>query len=79
MTHEELIQIAIEQLKDNKVTREMIADPIVRDAAVVYFKIKPHANLKLTLDSKTGEQIEYLYTQDTLLPEYYDHCHPNAA
>lgn len=74
MTHDELIQKAVEQLKSNKLTRDMLADPQVRDAVVVYFKIRPHSNCMLTLDSKTGEQINAYFTPDPLLLEYYDHC-----
>ena len=74
MTHDELIQKAIEHLKANKVTEEMLSDPQVREAAVLYFKIRPHSNCKLTLDSKTGEQIDAYFTPDPLLREYMDHC-----
>jgi hypothetical protein len=74
MTHDKLIQKAIEQLKDNKVTKEMLESPHVRDAAVVYFKIRPHSNCLLVLDSQTGEQITAHFTSDPLLKEYMSHC-----
>jgi hypothetical protein len=74
MTHDELIQKAIEQLKDNKVTKEMLESPHVRDAAVVYFKIRPHSNCMLVLDSQTGEQITGHFSSDPLLREYMSHC-----
>jgi hypothetical protein len=74
MTDDELIQKAIEHLKPNKVTEEMLSDPQVREAAVVYFKIRPHLNCMLTLDSGTGEQISKYFTPDPLLREYMDHC-----
>ena len=74
MTHEELVQSAIEQLKRNKVTPDMIESPHVRDAAVVYFKIRPHSNCMLVLDSQTGEQITGHFSNDPLLLEYVSHC-----
>lgn len=74
MTHDELIQKAIEQPRANKFPPEMLLDPRICEAAVVYFKIRPHSNCMLTLDSKTGEQIGAYFTTDPLLREHYDHC-----
>ena len=74
MTRDELIQRAMEQLKGNNVTCGMLADPQVRDAAVVYFKIRPHSNCMLILDSQTGDRISGHFTTNPLLREYVDHC-----
>jgi hypothetical protein len=75
MTHEELIEKAIEQLKNNKVTKDMLESPHVRDAAVVYFKIRPSSNCMLVLDRQTGERITAHFGSDPLLKEYMSHCH----
>jgi hypothetical protein len=75
MTHEELVQKAIEQLKNNKVTQDMLESPHVRDATVIYFKIRPNSNCMLVLDSQTGEQITAQFGNDPFLKEYMSHCH----
>ena len=75
VTHEELIQIAIGRLAArNKVAQDKLADPQVRDAAVVYFKIRPHSNCMLVLDSQTGEQITAHFGPDPFLQKYMSHC-----
>ena len=57
MTHDALIQQVTSQLAQNKVSKDMLEMPQVRDAVVVYFKIKPDANVEMVLDSHSGEQI----------------------
>ncbi|MGA3266995.1 MAG: hypothetical protein ABSE16_09255 [Verrucomicrobiota bacterium] len=57
LTHDALIQQAIGQLAQNKVRKDMLEMPVVRDAALVYFKIKPADNVEMLLDSHSGEQI----------------------
>ncbi len=61
MTHNELIQKAIEHLKNNKVEKDMLESPLVHDATVVYFKIKSktgsYSYVMMLLDSQTGEQL----------------------
>jgi hypothetical protein len=74
MTHDELIRRAIEQLKENKVTSAMLESPHVRDAAVVYFKIRPDSNCMLVLDSQTGEKIVGYFSNEPFIPEYMSHC-----
>lgn len=78
MTHEELVDEAIEQLKKNNISKDMLGNPVVRDAAVVYFTIqadstsKPDSNGALVLDIQTGEQISARFSSDPLLKEYVE-------
>jgi len=74
MTNEQLIERAIEQLKDNKVRKDMLESPRVRPAAVVYFKIHPNQNVMLVLDKESGEQITAYFGSDPFLKEYMSHC-----
>lgn len=74
MSHEELIQTAIKQLKENnKLQEHMLESPRVRDAAVVYFKIRPDSNVMLVLDSQTGEGITAHFSPDPFLIEHMRH------
>ncbi len=72
MTHEELVQKAIEQLKENnKIPSNVLESPHVRDAAVVYFKFRrSDTNCMLVLDSQTGELITAHFGPEPLLREY---------
>jgi hypothetical protein len=78
LTQEELVNKAIGHLKnDNKITKDMLESPVVRDAAAVYFLIRadprkaPGSNCALVLDSQTGEEISGQFSgKDALLKEY---------
>jgi hypothetical protein len=74
MTHEELIQRAIEHLKENKVTKETLSSPRVREVKVafIWFKIRDHSNCRLMLD--TGELLGREFSTEPLLHEYFYHC-----
>jgi hypothetical protein len=76
MTHDELIQKAIEHLKSNKVTKEMLESPRVleRTVAFVLFKISGHSNCRLLLDSQTGELLSSEFSQDAFSEDYKSHC-----
>jgi hypothetical protein len=76
MTHDEIIQKAIEHLKENKVTKEMLDSPRVRERTVafVWFKISGHSNCRLMLDSQTGELLGRQFSSDPFLEEYMSHC-----
>ena len=76
MTKDELIQKAIEHLKENKVTKEMLADPHVRErrVAFVWFKMHGHQNCQILLDSQTGELLGQQFGPDPFLLEYVSHC-----
>lgn len=76
MTKDELIQKAIERLKENKVTKEMLSEPHVRvrTIAYVWFKMRGHRNCQLMFDAQTGELLGQMFTTDALLPEYLSHC-----
>ena len=76
MTHDEIIQKAIEHLKENKVTKEMLDSPRVRERTVafVWFKISEHSNCRLMLDSQTGELLSREFSSDPFLEEYISHC-----
>ena len=78
MTKDELIQKAIERLKENKVTQEMLSEPHVRERTVAYvwFKMRGHSNCQLMFDTQTGELLGRMFTTDALLPEYVSHCQP---
>ena len=73
MTHNALIQQAIGQLAENKVGKDMLEDPHIRDAAVVYFKIRPDSNCMVVLDSRSGEQISAQFSDKPFLKEYMNH------
>lgn len=76
MTKDELIQKAIECLKESKVTNEMLADPHIRErrVAFVWFKMHGHQNCQILLDSQTGELLGRQFGPDAFLLEYVSHC-----
>jgi hypothetical protein len=58
MTNEEIIAKAWEHAKVIGMRHELLHDPSVRDAAIVYFQTqKPDEKVEMVLDSKTGEFI----------------------
>jgi hypothetical protein len=70
MTHDTLVQQAIGQLAQNGVKKDTLENPQVRDATVVYFKIHPDSNVRMVLDSHTGEQISAQFSDHMFLKEY---------
>jgi len=76
MTKDELIQKAIEHLKENKVTKEMLADPHAceRKVAFVWFKMPGHRNCEIMFDSQTGELLGRKFSCYSFLPEYVSYC-----
>jgi hypothetical protein len=76
MTKDELIQKAIECLKENKVTKEMLSEAHVRERTVAYvwFKMRGHSNCQIMFDTQTGELLGRLFSPDAFLPEYVSHC-----
>ena len=70
MTHDALTQQAIGQLAQNGVKKDTLENPQVRDATVVYFKIRPDSNVKMVLDSHSGEQISADFSDKMFLKEY---------
>ena len=77
MTHDELIQKAIEHLKRNKVTKEMLDSPRVRERTVafVWFKISGHSNCRLMLDSQTGELLSSEFSRYAFSEDHVSHCY----
>ena len=76
MTTDELIQKAIEHLKDCKVTKEMLDDPHVRVRSVAFvgFKMHGHRNCEIMFDSQTGELLSQKFSTDAFFAEYVSHC-----
>jgi hypothetical protein len=76
MTKDELIQKAIECLKENKVTQEMLSEPHVceRTVAYVWFKMRGYRNCQIMFDTQTGELLGKMFTTGALLPEYVSYC-----
>lgn len=76
MTKDELIQKAIECLKESKYTQEMLSEPHVRERTVAYvwFKIRGHRNCQIMFDTQTGECLGRLFSPDPFLREYVSHC-----
>src|ERR1039458_10843437 len=77
MTHDEIIQKAIEHLKENKVTKEMLDSPHVRERTVAFvlFKISGHSNCRLMLDSQTGELLSSEFSRYAFSEDYVSHCY----
>lgn len=76
MTHDELIQKAAEHLKQNKVTKDMLESPRVRERTVAFvlFKITGHSNCRLMLDSQTGELLSSEFSRDAFSEDFVSHC-----
>jgi len=70
MTHDSLVQQAIGQLAQNGVKKDILENPQFRDATVVYFKIHPDSNVRMVLDSHSGEQISASFSDKMFLKEY---------
>jgi hypothetical protein len=71
MTHDALTQQAIGQLvAQNKVGKDKLENPQVRDATVIYFKIRPDSNVRMVYDSHSGDQISADFSDQMFLKEY---------
>ena len=70
MTNNQFVKKAIEQLKThNKIEEDKLESPLIHDAKVVYFKIRPSNYVMMVFDSRTGEQLNASFGPNPFLKQ----------